>query len=225
MADDTGYCPCVCECVCLSLSGRDFRSSPSFPSLSQCSLNKLLNHVYVSRGSCYQICRPAREERAPNRVEQTPSVTGPARLQDLQDLQDPDSLGGGAGESLCSGDRNMFTTCRFSLGLLLVCSCFLLLQVCLFKDLSPFDAESSHFPQDFDKEVGSETPSLQKIFRKKDLQKSKRGLMAGAYGNYTLIYHLGHGNSCKLDFINSKLQIKWGCRRFRVTCDHVRKVH
>lgn len=26
------------------------------------------------------------------------------------------------------------------------------------------------------------------------------GSLDGTYGNYTLIYHLGHGNSCKLGF-------------------------
>lgn len=35
---------------------------------------------------------------------------------------------------------------------------------------------------------------------RKGLGSIQRGLLDGTYGNYSLIYHLGHGNSCKLGF-------------------------
>ena len=35
---------------------------------------------------------------------------------------------------------------------------------------------------------------------RKGLGGIQRGLLDGTYGNYSLIYHLGHGNSCKLGF-------------------------
>lgn len=40
------------------------------------AFNKLLNHVRVSTGSCYPVCRSAKGERRPNRVGETLSVIG-----------------------------------------------------------------------------------------------------------------------------------------------------
>lgn len=59
------------------------------------------------------------------------------------------------------------------------------------KDPSPFDAEASNFPQAFDTTSARKPQACEK---RKDLQEPKWGLMDEAYGNYTLIYHLGQGN-------------------------------
>lgn len=64
------------------------------------------------------------------------------------------------------------------------------------RDTSPFDAQSPHFPRDFDTKLAKKPRACKKNLKikKTALEDSKRGLMDGAYGNYALIYHLGHGD-------------------------------
>lgn len=113
MTDDTrsSWIPCVCLC----LSGRDFLSFHFVILRFQPSFNKRLIHVHVSRGSCYQICWPARGHWWPNRVGKTPSG-----LQDL--CNQPGQARRGVGETLLrSPDINIFNIFRFSVGFRLIC--------------------------------------------------------------------------------------------------------
>lgn len=86
------------------------------------------------------------------------------------------------------------TSSGFPADLLWKFSCFLLLHICarVFKKIHHLLMPNSIIFLNTLIRGWLRKPKLAK--KRKDLQESKWGLMEGTYGNYTLIYHLGHGN-------------------------------
>lgn len=106
----------------------------------------------------------------------------------------PDRLGGALEKPFWGSSRQEYIQHLQVFRLLWKFSCFLLLHVCarVFKKIHHLLILN---PLIFLKTLirgWLRNPKLAK--KRKDLQESKWGLMEGAYGNYILIYHLGHGN-------------------------------
>lgn len=124
--------------------------------------NKLLNHVCVSTGSCYPVCRSAKGERRPNRVGETLSVIGRLFNQSKQ-------TGRSVGETHLG--------CAVETGdISRICSSPLLSRG-LKREPSPFDAQSPHFPQDFDTKLAKKPRAC-----KKKKKNGFGGLQAGING-------------------------------------------
>lgn len=158
--------------ICEGLSVISLHCSPL------AAFNKLLNHVCVSRGSCYRVCRSAKGKQRPNRVGETLSVIRRLFNQSKQTRRSIEKPIWGL--RLCRRNRDIS---EFSSSPLLSRG--------LKRDPSPFDAQSLHFPQDFDTKLAKKLQACKKITA---LEDSKWGLMDGAYGNYALIYLLGRGD-------------------------------
>lgn len=131
--------------------------------------NKLLNHVHVSSGSCYQICwlttKPCWQNTVRHCLVWAPEPfytvkTGQEECR-RNHSRDHDCTVETEIYSTSSLERFQWDSCTFAIGILLFPSPTRLSQG-LKTDPSPFDAESSHFPQDFDTKLAKKPRACKK---------------------------------------------------------------